>query len=221
MMATGGASGAGQHASPHRGHHRAVRTISLLRQGNGQPSLVLLGPAGSDLTMRWTPGVPRISGPRVLARIAPIHPPASNVGSCSPVKKAIDSVNSVANPSSGQADPGHPGSLPPHADAMFLHYKEHAGAGRSRCGENPRPTPVQSEFIPPWSQQPTVYPEVPVNERTSAVVSRASGRGHPALPGCAHIKGRPAVVMSGPARFWSTSRPPNFRDFAPAPRKPA
>ena len=51
---------------------------------------------------------------------------------------------------------------------MSLEYEQRARARRSGCGENAPPTPVQGQFISPWSQQAMVYPEVPVNERTSA-----------------------------------------------------
>ena len=72
---------------------------------------------------------------------------------------------------------------------MFLEYKQRAGARRTGCGENPRPTPVQGQFIPPWSQQAMVYPEVPVNERASAWLQTEtyqSGKHEPAITNDPH-----------------------------------
>ena len=72
---------------------------------------------------------------------------------------------------------------------MFLEYQQRAGARRSGCGENARPTPVQGQFIPPWSQQAMVYPEVPVNERASAWLlteTYQSGKHEPAVTNDPH-----------------------------------
>ena len=109
----------------------------------------------------------RISGLRVLARIAPIQPPGSTVVPVRPLKNprppsAPQPIRIAARLIRT------PTPLPRDADAMFLEYKQRAGARRTGCGENARPTSVQGQFIPPWSQQAMVYPEVPVNERASA-----------------------------------------------------
>ena len=72
---------------------------------------------------------------------------------------------------------------------MFLEYKQRAGARRSGRGENARPTPVQGQFIPPWSQQVMVYPEVPVNERATAWLlteTYQSGKYEPAVTNDPH-----------------------------------
>jgi hypothetical protein len=39
---------------------------------------------------------------------------------------------------------------------MFVEYQQRAGARRTGCGENALPIPVQSQFIPAWSQQAMV-----------------------------------------------------------------
>ena len=84
------------------------------------------------------------------------------------VEELLEQPHLAANPSSCQADPGHPRLLPQEANAMSLQYQKRAGARRSGCGRDCPPTPVQGQFIPPWCQQAMVYPEVPVNERASA-----------------------------------------------------
>ena len=72
---------------------------------------------------------------------------------------------------------------------MVLEHKQRAGAGRSGRGEKARPTPVQGQFIPPWSQQVMVYPEVPVNERATAWLlteTYQSGKYEPAVTNDPH-----------------------------------
>ena len=103
----------------------------------------------------------------MLARMSPIQPPASTAAPVGPLKE-IDLRQLAGQPSSGAADPGQPQPLPHEPDATFLEYQQRAGARRSGCGENASPTPVQRQFIPAWSQQPMIYPEVPLNERATA-----------------------------------------------------
>ena len=72
---------------------------------------------------------------------------------------------------------------------MLLEYKQRASAGRSGCGENARPTLVQGQFIPAWSQQAMIYPEVPMDERASAWLvteTYQSGKHQPAVTNDPH-----------------------------------
>lgn len=72
---------------------------------------------------------------------------------------------------------------------MFLKYEQRAGAGRSGCREYARQTSVQGQFIPPWSQQAMVYPEVPVNDRATAWLlteTYQSGKHEPAITNDPH-----------------------------------
>ncbi len=85
--------------------------------------------------------------------------------------------------------PENPLPLPWDADAMLLEYKQRASAGRSGCGENARPTLVHGQFIPTWSQQAMIYPEVPMDERASAWLvteTYQSGKHQPAVTNDPH-----------------------------------
>ena len=67
---------------------------------------------------------------------------------------------------------------------MCLEDEQRAGARRSGRGENARPTHVQGQFIPPWFQQASAYPEVPANERATAWLlteTYQSGKDEPAV----------------------------------------
>jgi hypothetical protein len=139
----------------------------------------------------------RISGPRVLAGIAPIQESGENRGPCS-------AAENTRPPSARQPTRllarvnGHPRPLPREADAMSLEYKQRAGAGRSGCGEYARQTSVQGQFIPSWSQQAMVYPEVPVNDRATAWLlteTYQSGKHEPAITNDPHNAQREDVRL--------------------------
>ena len=91
----------------------AVRPI------NGEISADALDGLTRGLCKRWTVE----NGLYLLAehpglRLAGAGPTADLV-----VEELLEQPHLAANPSSGQADPGHPRPLPRDADAMFLEYK--------------------------------------------------------------------------------------------------